>query len=73
MIEKNNNDINANYHREYNDHINLNIFSYFFCIKNPNVYKNIELYNLGNSFYRKKMDIVQVFNLLSIVEDFIKK
>ena len=73
MIEKNNNDINAIYHTEYNDHINLNIFSYFFCIKNPNVYKNIELYNLGNSFYRKKMDIVQVFNLLSIVEDFIKK
>ena len=73
MIEKNNNDINANYHREYNDHINLNIFSYFFCIKNPNVYKNIELYNLGNSFYRKKMDIVQVFSLLSIIEDYIKK
>ena len=73
MIEKNNNDINANYHMEYNDHINLNIFSYFFCIKNPNVYKNIELYNLGNSFYRKKMDIVQVFSLLSIIEDYIKK
>ena len=73
MIEKSNNDINTTYNMEYNDHIELNIFSYFFCIKNPNIYKNIELYHLGNSFYRKKMDIVQVFSLLSIVEDFIKK
>ena len=73
MIEKSNNDINTTYNMEYNDHIELNIFSYFFCIKNPNIYKNIELYHLGNSFYRKKMDIVQVFSLLSIVEYFIKK
>jgi len=73
MIEKSNNDINTTYNMEYNDHIELNIFSYFFCIKNPNIYKNIELFHLGNSFYRKKMDIVQVFSLLSIVEDFIKK
>ena len=72
-IQKNNNDLNTTYNREYNDHIQLNIFNYFFCIKNPNIYKNIELYKLGNSYYRKKMDIVQVFSLLSIVEDFIKK
>jgi len=72
-LDKNNNDVNTTYNREYNDHINLNIFSYFFCIKNPNIYKNIELYHLGNSYYRKRMDIVQVFSLLSIVEDFIKR
>ena len=34
--------------------------------------KQIRLYNKGNYFYRKKMDIVHVFTLLSLVEDFIK-
>ena len=33
MIEKSNNDINTTYNMEYNDHIELNIFSYFFLYK----------------------------------------
>jgi len=73
ILKNKNNDINKDYYKDYNDHINLNFFNYFCCIKNTSIYKNIELYNLGNTFYRKKMDIVQVFSLLSIVEDFIKK
>jgi len=73
ILKKKNNDINKDYYKEYNEHIHLNFFNYFCCIKNSHIYKNIELYNLGNSYYRKKMDIVQVFSLLSIVEDFIKK
>jgi hypothetical protein len=72
ILKKNNNDINKDYYKEYNDHINLNFFNYFCCIKNNNIYKNIELFNLGNFYYRKKMDIVHVFSLLTIVEDFIK-
>ena len=73
ILKKKNNAKNKDYYKEYNDHIHLNFFNYFCCIKNTNIYKNIELYNLGNFYYRKKMDIVQVFSLLSIVEDFIKK
>ena len=73
ILKKKNNAKNKDYYKEYKDHIHLNFFNYFCCIKNTNIYKNIELYNLGNFYYRKKMDIVQVFSLLSIVEDFIKK
>ena len=58
---------------EYNEHINLNIFHYFCCAKNSKIYKNIELFNFGNAYFRQKLDIVRVFTILSIIEDFIKK
>ena len=68
-IQINNIDI---YHKEeeknlkdYNDHINLNLFDYICLNKNSKQYK---LFNLGNSFYRKKMDIVHVFTIISIIE-----
>ena len=54
ILKNKNNDINKDYYKDYNDHINLNFFNYFCCIKNTSIYKNIELYNLGNTFYRKK-------------------
>ena len=60
-------------YNEYNEHINLNIFHYFFCIKNSKIYKNIELFNFGNAYFRQKLDIVRVFTILSIIEDLIKK
>ena len=60
-------------YNEYNEHINLNIFHYFCCIKNSKIYKNIELLNFGNAYFRQKLDIVRVFTILSIIEDLIKK
>ena len=51
--------------KDYNDHINLNLFDYICLNKNSKQYK---LFNLGNSFYRKKMDIVHVFTIISIIE-----
>ena len=58
---------------DYNDYINLNIFDYLCTRKNSKKYKHIKLYNKGNSFYRKKIDIVHVFIILTLIEDFLKK
>ena len=57
---------------DYNDYLNLNIFDYICPRKNSKKYKNIKLFNRGNAFYRRKMDIVNVFTLLTVVEDSIK-
>ena len=64
---------NTNNIKDFSEHINLNIFYYLCCIKNSRIYKNIELYNLGKSYFRQKMDIVRVFTLLAIIEDLVKK
>jgi len=65
--------INSKDIEEFNNPIKLNIFHYFCCIKNSEIYKNLELYNFGNYYFRQKMDIVRVFTTLSIIEDLIKK
>ena len=62
---------------EYNyidfiEDINLNILDYL-CPRKSKNYRHIKLYNKGNQFYRKKMDIVHVFTLLTILEDFLKR
>ena len=58
---------------DFSEPIKLNILDYLCCrIKNKN-YKHIKLYDKANSFYRRKMDIAQVFTLLSIIENYIKK
>ena len=54
------------------DNININIFEYLCPKKNSKRKKQIKLYHKGNIFYRQKMDVVHVFTLLSIIEDFIK-
>ena len=33
----------------------------------------IELYNISNSFYRKKLDVVNVFNILLLIEKVLLK
>ena len=72
IIQEMNNKDNNSYANSNKDNINLSIFDYLFSRKNAKKKKQIKLYNKGNYFYRKKMDIVHVFTLLSIVEDFIK-
>ena len=41
--------------------------------KNAEKKKEFNLYKLGNSFYRKRMDIVHVFTLLLITEKVLLK
>ena len=50
---------------DYNDHIDLNLFDYFCSSRNSKKYK---LFSLGNSFFRKRMDIVHVFTIISVLE-----
>ena len=80
----NNNKINNNTNKkesnnnlkEFNDHINLNIFDFLFILcKRKNEYKNkhFGLFNLGISFYKKRMDLIHVFTLLLITERILLK
>ena len=59
--------------KDINEYIHLNIFDYFCISKHSKRYKYIRLYNKGNRFYRKKIDIVHVFSLLSFFEEYLKK
>ena len=69
-IEKNEKDSRKN----QNEYCNINFFDYFFCRKEYNNKKLIEFFNLAKSYFRKKMDIVHVFSLLSFIEkNFSKK
>ena len=52
--------------------ISLNVLDYFCISKNSKRYQYILLYNKSNRFYRKKIDIVHVFSLLSFIEEYIK-
>lgn len=61
-------------YKEYNDHINLDIIDYCCCnLIRKNREKNIYLFNISNSFFRKKLDVVNVFNLLLLIEKNILK
>ena len=57
------------FYKDYNDKIKLNIFDYCCCylIKRKR-HRNIELFNMANFFYRKKLDVVNAFNLLLLSE-----
>ena len=51
--------------KDFNDHINLNVLNYICMKRNAG---KLKLFNAGNHFYRKKMDIVHVFTLITIIE-----
>ena len=70
---KENQDCKDNKHCKEKKEIHLNIFNYYCYRKKMKKYKYIDLYNRGIFFYRNKMDIIHVFSLLSVLEDFIKK
>ena len=62
------------YYKDFNEHISLNIFEYFFCCqKYSKRYNLIELYKMGIYYFRRKMDVVHVFTLLSITEKILAK
>ena len=58
---------------DFNENINLNLFDFICHAKSDEKKKEFNLYKLGNSFYRKRMDIVHVFTLLLITEKVLLK
>ena len=76
LINKLNSDIKnnkANDKEDFKDNINLHFFDYFCARKTSKRYKYILLFNKANRFYKKKVDIVHVFSILSFFEEFLKK
>ena len=57
---------------DFTDDIKINIFNYLCSRKNSKHYKTTKLYKKGIILFRKKMDIIHVFSLLSILENYIK-
>ena len=56
---------------DYNDKINFNLFHYFCLGKYSEKEKEIELYNAGISLYKKRLDIVNVFTFLLLIDNFL--
>jgi uncharacterized membrane protein len=59
--------------KEYKENINLTLFDYFFSCGDKKKKRMIELYLFANSFYRRRMDIVQVFTHLMLTEKILIK
>ena len=53
---------------DFHDHIKLNLFDYLCHRKNPNKKKHLDSFNLGISFYKKKMDLIHFFTVNLITE-----
>ena len=69
LNSKKNNFFNEMSYKDFNDNIELNMFDYCCChLIHEKRHKIIELYNIANSFYRKKLDVINVFNLLLLTE-----
>ena len=61
-------------YKDFKDRININIFDYCSCyLISEKHQRYIELYNISNSFYRKKLDVVNVFNILLLIEKVLLK
>ena len=62
------------HYKDYNDKIELNMLDYCCChLFQHKRERYIQLYNTANSFYRKKLDVVNVFNLLLLTEKILLK
>jgi hypothetical protein len=59
--------------KDYNDQININFIQYFCCKKDRKKKKQIDSFNLGIEFYRKKMDLIHYFTILLVIEKIIAK
>jgi hypothetical protein len=53
---------------DYKDQIHFNTLDYYCCQKCTRKYRDIELFKLGLSLYKKRMDIKNVFTLLLYTE-----
>jgi hypothetical protein len=66
------NNIYYNKNMDFFNNTNMNIFIYLCSRKNSKHYQTTKLYKKGIILFRKKMDIIHVFSLLSILENYIK-
>ena len=63
-----------NEYKDYKDGIELKFFDFLCCDLIPRKKRrNIEIFNLIDSFYRKKLDVVHAFNLLLFTEKHLLK
>ena len=68
ISDKKNKNSSGNILKEFVYQINFNIFDYY-CFRKLSKKKNdIELFRLGLSLYKKRMDIINVFTLLILAE-----
>ena len=58
---------------EINKNIHLNLINYYCCGNICKMKKHIELFDLGVSLYRKRMDIINVFTILLLAEKIMMK
>jgi len=64
---------NNNSLKEYNEFINLNLFDYFCTCGDKKKKRMIKLYLFANAFYRRRMDIVNIFTHLILTENILIK
>ena len=53
---------------DFHDHIKFNLFDYLCHRKDPNKKKHLDSFNLGISFYKRKMDLIHFFTVNLITE-----
>ena len=70
-INKNNNNIDQD--NEDDKNIHLNLINYYCCGYICKMKKHIDLFDLGVSLYRKRMDIINVFTILLLAEKLMLK
>lgn len=63
--------IKGNNKYTFNDKISFNLFHYY-CTKFAKKQKEINLFNLGIDFYKKRMDVINVFTFLLLTEKYIE-
>ena len=54
--------------QEFNDKINFNLFQYYCFGRTYKKRKEINLFKIGISLYKKTMDIINVFTFLLLIE-----
>ena len=59
--------------KDFNDNIKLNLFDFFCNRKNPKKKNDFKSFNLGISFYKRKMDLIHFFTVLLITEKILLK
>ena len=59
---------NIDFLNEYVDKINFNFFDYYCLRKLSKKKSDIELFKIGLSLYKKRMDIINVFTILLLIE-----
>ena len=72
-IKKNKNNNQENQENEDDKNIHLNLINYYCCGYICKMKKHIDLFDIGVSLYRKRMDIINVFTILLLAEKLMLK